>query len=118
VHLHRHNRIAHRCIVHLHRHNHIAYIRTRDAHNQNYAKEEGVKIENVSDVILMTYFDDVTEVPSKLIFLRFNCVFINLQVHKLGKSRKFESLRRIQNENDPIFWELEFLHELTRNKIS
>jgi len=39
----------------------------------------------------MTQFDDVTKMTSYLIFLKIYCIIINLEDHKLAKSRNFGS---------------------------
>jgi len=39
-------------------------------------------------------FDDVTEMTSYFIFLKFYSIIINLKDHKLAKSRNFRSPKR------------------------
>jgi len=51
----------------------------------------GLKIENVCDAILMTYFRWRNLMTSYFIFLKFYYIVIYLKDHKLAKSRNFRS---------------------------
>jgi len=66
---------------------------------------EEPKIEKSCDVSLVTFFgdvgnDDITEMTSYLIFLKFDFVIISLKNHNLAKSSNFRSPKSNHKRGD------------------